>query len=112
MPLQHRPVWPVKVSLPWTSGEAGVKLRRGSFFPHREVPMAETKVNGDRVGQVKLTKMAAVRRALRPYADHLIGVGRVPGCVRVSRFGPIVTSRDASSACSSVSAARTTTGSP
>jgi GNAT superfamily N-acetyltransferase len=37
--------------------------------------------------------LRAVRRALRPHADHLIGVGKVPGCVRVRAFGPIVTTR-------------------
>ena len=40
-------------------------MKRGSFFPHREVPMTETKVNGDRAGQAKPTKMNAVRQALK-----------------------------------------------
>src|SRR4051794_36375591 len=65
VPLQYRPVWPVKVSFSWTSGGAGVRLRGGSFVPHREVPMAETKGKGNKAGQAKLTKMDAVRQALK-----------------------------------------------
>jgi predicted N-acetyltransferase YhbS len=38
--------------------------------------------------------LRAVRRAVRPHADHLIGVGNVPGCIRVGGFGPVVTTRD------------------
>ena len=32
--------------------------------------------------------------SLRGQADYVLGVGRLPGCVRVPTFGPVVTTRD------------------
>ena len=65
MPLAHRPVWPVKVSLPLDIRGDWDKVEEGSFVPHREVPMAENKVKGNKAGQAKPTKMNAVRQAVK-----------------------------------------------
>jgi GNAT superfamily N-acetyltransferase len=37
---------------------------------------------------------AAVRRAARGQADYALGLGAVPGCLPVPRFGPVVTARE------------------
>jgi hypothetical protein len=48
--------------------------------------------------------MPGVRRAVAGHVDYLVGIGALPGCVRVPSFGPAVTTRDlASTAPRSVS---------
>ena len=36
----------------------------------------------------------AVVRAVRGQADYVLGIGSIPGCVRVPSFGPVMTTRD------------------
>jgi predicted N-acetyltransferase YhbS len=36
----------------------------------------------------------AVLRTIRPAADYALGVGSIPGCLRVPTFGPVMTTRD------------------
>ncbi len=36
----------------------------------------------------------AVLRTIRPTADYALGVGAIPGCLRVPTFGPVMTTRD------------------
>jgi GNAT superfamily N-acetyltransferase len=38
--------------------------------------------------------LRAVVRAVRPAADYALGVGSIPGCIRVPTFGPVMTTRD------------------
>jgi GNAT superfamily N-acetyltransferase len=74
------------------NGVAFVRVRRRGAA--REVVLALTLVPEGSPNAAK-SLLRKVRRVVRRDADYLLGIGTVPGCVRVASFGPVVTTRDA-----------------
>jgi GNAT superfamily N-acetyltransferase len=72
-------------------GVAFVRLRRRGAA--REIVLAGL-FTADGSGAARRSLMRQVRRSVRRRADYVLGVGQLPGCVRVPSFGPVVTTRD------------------
>jgi predicted N-acetyltransferase YhbS len=71
-------------------GVAFVRLRRRGAA--REAVLAAV-LAPDRERRTASTLVRAAARAVRQDADYLLAVGAAPGCVPISKLGPIVTTR-------------------
>jgi hypothetical protein len=76
-------------------GVAFVRLRRRG--PARETVLAGL-FTADGSVAARRSLVREVFRSVRRPADYVLGVGKVPGCVRVPSFGPVVTTRDLATA--------------
>jgi GNAT superfamily N-acetyltransferase len=75
-----------------TNGVAIIRLRRRGAA--REAVVAALYTSD---AAARRETMRAARRAVAGAADHLIGVGALPGTLPITRLGPIVTTRDVAS---------------
>jgi hypothetical protein len=72
-------------------GVAFVRCRRRG--PGREIVLAAL-LTADGSTAARRALMREVVRSVRRSGDYVLGVGHLPGCVRVPSFGPVVTTRD------------------